>query len=180
MYILYYQDFNKIDITVIGFYNDINIANNELIDYAKQYIIEEEGTKKANNSLKNSIDEINEDGLYLLSTNNKLQLIKRSTDKNINSGWFSNYEDININITYLRNYGVQYFDDKLVDHIKRMSYDKPIIKTPIITSNSPYTNSINLMQQFNFKPQKGTKFSLPKKPRQLKNNNSDNNNNFIN
>lgn len=168
MYILYYQDFNKIDINVIAFSNDINDANIQLIEYAKQYIIEEEGTKKANNSLKKSIDDINDDGLYLLSVDNKLQLIKRSTEKNINSGWFSNYENINVNITYLRNYGVQYFDDKLVDHIKRMSYDKPIIKTPIITPSSPYNNTINLMQQLDFKPQKGTKFSLPKKPRLLK------------
>lgn len=166
MYLIYYQTVGEKTIHVKDFAYTPEEATEKLIKIAKDFIIVEEGTKKAESTFKDEPVDLSKivDGLYLIKIDNIINVYKKTTNIKLVSGWISSTQEPEYKSEYLGCYVMQEFQTELLDFHKRSAFESRQIKLKdSITHDNVRDELIKAMSDLGFKPQKGTKFSIKKK-----------------
>lgn len=117
MYIIYVQNIRNLSIKILGFASTMEKAKAEMIDMAKNFIIENEGRKKLDIVFQEENFDYSRlvDGHYFVKKENTLEVYIKESNITKYTGWLGDYHNIENKCSKVELYGFAEFDNNLLN-----------------------------------------------------------------
>jgi DUF2075 family protein len=117
MYIIYVQNIRNLNIKILGFASTMEKAKGEMIEVAKNFIIENEGKKKLDIIFQEENFDYSKlaDGYYFVKKENTLDVYIKESNITKYNGWLGDYHNVENKCSKVEVYGFAEFDNNLLN-----------------------------------------------------------------
>jgi hypothetical protein len=117
MHLLYIHQTTDNSVKPIAFTETLEKAQQKLTDIAKEYIVQNEGTKKLETVWQDEKQDLTKlpDGIYFVKLNSSIKVYKKTTEIALSTGYLYNSSVVNTNVTHVITYAISEFENHLLN-----------------------------------------------------------------